>query len=191
MSARTEFTQKWATRPCLAVGVGDWPSGVGDVLVDMDLYRHSNFIQADACHLPFKSKSFVCVTLEDCIEHMVYPEKALLEATRVASGRVIVTAPWDSRFPTGQHIEAARAEQETPQAKIALEQWYDWQRTHDGRFISKFPEEIISHGPTINTLSPEWLEAMIAATGWVIKTWEFVPENGTGYYNWLLVLEPS
>jgi len=195
MGDRLAFCRQWVgLGTLLNIGVGDGPGGITEqertTNFDMDIYVHPRFVQGDAHNLPFKNKSFDIVLLSDCIEHMTDPAKAVLEACRVARSRVVITAPWDNRFPTGQHIEAALVEQETPQAKVALEQWYDWQRVYNGKFRVKFPEEIISHGPTINTLSDEWLKEMITATGWVIKVWDFFPEQETGYCNWGIVIEP-
>ena len=200
MGDRLAFSRQHIIGTVLNIGVGDGPGGITEMPTttnfDLDRYEHPRFVQGDAHRLTeyFPEKSFDTVLLADCLEHMVDPEKALIEASKVARRRIVITAPWDNRYPTGQHIEAARVEQETPQAKIALQQWYDWQKQYQGKFREKFPELEseggFSHGPTINTLSDEWLRSMIAKTGWKITVWEFFPEGETGYSNWGICLEP-
>ena len=200
MGDRLAFTRQWVVGTVLNVGCGDAPGGLAEeertTNFDLDLYGHPRFVQGDAHHLTdyFPAQSFDTVLLADCLEHMVDPQKALMEACKVARKRVVFTAPWDNRYPTGQHIEAARAENETPQAKIGYQQWLQWQIDYKGKFMKKFPELEseggFSHGPTINTLSDDWLKEMIAKTGWKITVWDFFPEGETGYSNWGVVMEP-
>lgn len=197
---RLAFTRQHIVGTVLNVGVGDGPGGITEMETttnfDLDWYDHPHFVQGDAHHLTdyFDEKSFDTVLLSDCMEHMIDPQMALLEACKVARQRVVITAPWDNRYPTGQHIEAARAENETPAAKHGYEQWLQWQIDYKGKFRKKYPEMEaeggFSHGPTIWTFDDALLHQWCDATGWETVVWEFFPEQNTGYSNWGICLCP-
>lgn len=55
-------------------------------------YPFCMFVVADACFLPFKDKSFDCVTLAETLEHLTDYREGLKEAERVAY-RVVFTVP--------------------------------------------------------------------------------------------------
>ncbi len=52
-----------------------------------------NFILADACHLPFKSKVFTVAFSSHVVEHVKFPELMLSEMCRVTCERVVVRCP--------------------------------------------------------------------------------------------------
>jgi len=99
----------------LDVGCGSRPKG--DVNVDLlserfgvkenffiKPQRISNFVLADACHLPFKDGSFENVFSSAVIEHVINPIEMLNELIRVSSLNVVVKCP--HRFnetPTCRH----------------------------------------------------------------------------------------
>jgi GT2 family glycosyltransferase len=90
---------------CLNVGCGHRPSG--DVNVDLYVGRTihrdnqqainpkniSNFIIADALHLPFKTNAFDIVETHHVIEHIDNPTLFLQECIRVAKKQVLIVCP--------------------------------------------------------------------------------------------------
>ncbi len=183
--ARIQFQQRWSEGFCLNVGCGDNPASVGNVQVDINLYNYDNFIQADAHHLPFKSAVFDCVVYGDILEHVVYPEQALKEAARVTRKRLIISVPYDYRFPVGQHIEESIALYKSEDHSS----WMQWQDTHGHPLIKEISEDIIPHQTHINTFNEEALIRLIKSTEMKIINWDYVPEDATGLFEWLIVLE--
>lgn len=59
------------------------------------LARERDFRVANALSLPFEDRSFDTVLLPDVLEHMPFEDvnKAIIEATRVSRGRVLITLP--------------------------------------------------------------------------------------------------
>lgn len=171
---RLDYQRKWATGFTLNIGCGDNPAGIGNVQLDLDVWRHDNFVWGDAHHLPFKDSSFDTVVLGDMLEHALHPEQVLEEAKRVTRSRIVITVPKEAiPHSTGQHIEEGRRIfcAETPHPKR----------------ICKFPESTISHGPAINSFSEEWLKSLIEPLGMAILDWHFVPEHD--WMNWLICLK--
>lgn len=97
---RLAWQWRIATRPILNVGCESDPARLGSlpdtVNVDIDLWENvANFRQADARALPFDDLSFGTVLLCECLDHMETPEKAIVEAVRVARHTVAITLPAD------------------------------------------------------------------------------------------------
>jgi ubiquinone/menaquinone biosynthesis C-methylase UbiE len=61
----------------------------------IDIYKNP-FVDllADASHLPFKDNSFKFVVSHHVVEHLLLPEKAILEMVRVARSKVLIYVPW-------------------------------------------------------------------------------------------------
>lgn len=93
----------------LNIGCGDNPAGVGDVQLDIISTDHKNFIQGHAAFLPFKERTFDTAILGDVLEHVLFPGLVVLEASRVTRLRLVMTLPYDFRFPVGQHKDPDRA----------------------------------------------------------------------------------
>jgi len=62
---------------------------------DREKKTHDQFIQADACALPFKEKSFDLVLALDLLEHVPKwkGEKLLLELERVSQREIVLSLP--------------------------------------------------------------------------------------------------
>jgi ubiquinone/menaquinone biosynthesis C-methylase UbiE len=89
----------------LDVGCGADPKGT----VNVDFFRRgvnphvgqsmkephtiTNFIVADACHLPFKNETFSLVFSSHVIEHVYDPSEMLVELCRVSKGKITVRCP--------------------------------------------------------------------------------------------------
>jgi len=58
-------------------------------------------IQADAGMLPFTDHSVDVVTCLEVLEHLVAPERAVAELSRICSGRCVVSVPWEPYFRLG------------------------------------------------------------------------------------------
>jgi SAM-dependent methyltransferase len=81
----------------LDVGSGDKPFWRADVIVDKDVVddkqrgtrkmlfdKRKYFVQADVENLPFKDKAFDFVFCSHLLEHVLHPDRAIKELTRVA-----------------------------------------------------------------------------------------------------------
>lgn len=91
---------------------------LGDVNVDLfpfsSVHRRyifnpkiiTNFVLADACHLPFPSKSFELVHCSHLIEHISNPIILIKELIRVAKKKVVIKCPhrFSSQAKQPSHI---------------------------------------------------------------------------------------
>lgn len=98
--------------------VGCGCEAIGDVNVDLfpsssphrkyslNVSAVSNFVLADACHLPFKSKSFEIVNCSHVIEHVSDPISLIKELIRVAKRKVVIKCPhrFSSQAKLPSHI---------------------------------------------------------------------------------------
>jgi len=91
----------------LDVGCGDRPKGTVNVDLNIKESNHlfenqrkinpnraTNFVQADAYHLPFRDCVFDKVLCHHTLEHLNYPSLALREMMRVASNILEVIVPY-------------------------------------------------------------------------------------------------
>lgn len=67
--------------------------------VDIDEYDIPNFIKGDAQNLPLEDKSYDIACLNEILEHIPDPVKALKEASRVARKKIIITVPNEHEWP--------------------------------------------------------------------------------------------
>lgn len=87
----------WKDYEFLKVGIDVSPHRIADFkkrLEGLNIYAHK--IVADAEYLPFKDASFKSVVLSEVLEHLISPELAISEASRVLSekgDKVILTVP--------------------------------------------------------------------------------------------------
>ena len=56
-------------------------------------------VVGEAENLPFEDKSFDVVCCDELLEHVPDPQRVLSEAVRVARKKVIVTVPWEEKWP--------------------------------------------------------------------------------------------
>lgn len=61
--------------------------------VSMAKNKGLNIVSGDAMNLPYKDKTFDAVLLIEVLEHLRNPEKALLEAKRIAKQYIYITTP--------------------------------------------------------------------------------------------------
>lgn len=67
----------------------------------------ARFAAASAYRLPFADRSFDTVLAAEVLEHLTAPEAALAEIARVASGRLLVSVPWE---PVWRLLNVARGQ---------------------------------------------------------------------------------
>lgn len=105
---RFQFVRERAKGRILDVGCKESPAFPPDredvVRVDLDAWRHPNFVRADAHSLPFRADSFDTVVLGEVLEHVESPEVALLEGLRVAS-QVVFTTPREHEWTDRERPE--------------------------------------------------------------------------------------
>ena len=97
----------------LDVGCGASPKGTVnvDLFIESTVHRSykikpkhiKNFVQADACHLPFKKDSFDMVYCFHVVEHVQNPILLIRELIRVSKKQVIIECPhwisWGAKKP--------------------------------------------------------------------------------------------
>ena len=71
----------------------DLPENV--IGLDLDIWKHKNFVQGDARCLPFRDKVFNVVILMELLEHVKPDDRmsVISEVLRVCSKRVIISVP--------------------------------------------------------------------------------------------------
>lgn len=100
LSDRKELVKRYAYGRVLDVGIRDgyvWGSKVPEnvVGVDLEVWKHPNFVCADARMLPFRNSAFDTVVMTELLEHIAPDERHLVigEAKRVCKGRIIISVP--------------------------------------------------------------------------------------------------
>ncbi len=189
---RLDFQRSWAQGNVLNVGCGENPAGLGPATVhmDLDLWRHELFVQADAHHLPFRDLAFDTVLLGDIMEHLVDPSLAVKDACRVGR-RVVLTVFKEWRL--GQQPGQYRQEGLTRKLEELKEQGYEsidaYMHSYAplaAKYIRGLPETKMCHTPHINQLTEEQLRGMVPP-GMRVVHWSLEPE--ANWQNWLIVLE--
>jgi len=104
-------------------------------------YPHLTFVMADAHQLPFKNKVFDLVICTETLEHLVDPERALLEIKRVLKNNGFVIISMDSGNLLFRLV------------------WYFWTKTR-GR---------VWQNAHLHNFNAEILEKLILKTGFKIK----------------------
>lgn len=91
-SPRLKFQKMFAQGRVVNIGCGEVPVDFGPetVQVDLDVWKHPNFVKADAHNLPFKDDEFDTAVLGDIVEHSPDPVQMFREAGRVAK-KVVAT----------------------------------------------------------------------------------------------------
>jgi len=88
------------------------------------------FIKADATQAPIESDSFRTVVLAEILEHLSNPPKAIAEARRIATDRVLVTVPdelnWQPAARPGQHDDHDRVYTDQLLAQHIMEGGAPW-----------------------------------------------------------------
>lgn len=136
------FTVAPKTQPpsVLNIGCSSDPLHFGEWAhhLDIDDWSHCHrwFTQADAVELPFEDQSFHTVIMGDIIEHLLYPQKSILEAARVCSEDLVLTIFEEWRLPgPGQWIEEAERLSNIESQRLGFEGTEDYQ-------IKNFPDRI-------------------------------------------------
>lgn len=180
----------------LNIGCGDDPVGLGAsaVHVDIDVWSHPNFVQADCCKpLPFADKEFHTAVLGDVLEHCYDPDAAMRHAARVAR-RLVCTIPEEVALPTvGQHVELG-----TKQRADGYRAYYgyegtdeeviDQQKREQGPgYVRSVMESELPHDGHINRFDEAWVDRLVAASG-MRETYRYRCFSGNHDY-WFLILE--
>jgi len=111
------------------------------VCIDLDIYNHRNFIQADAHFLPFRDDSFDVVVLSEVLEHVINPEQVVKEALRVAF-RIIFTTPVKFNPITEEHF--------------LRNPWLE------GVLLGYIPDLVVPHHAHLRVLTPKQLEELFS-----------------------------
>lgn len=93
--------------------------------VDIDEYEVPNFVRANACDVPLPDKSFDVVCLNEILEHIPDPVKALKEGKRLGRKKIIITVPneweWPKRYDPMMTIEEKEKKEGKSREVLALE----------------------------------------------------------------------
>ena len=155
--------------------------------MDLDLYAIPNFIQADAQHLPIRSKCMDTVVLGEVLEHVADDITVLAEATRVARKRIVFSTPnehlWPAEYSPFITREERRILEEEPDIPTMA---------YDLVGIDPLCRGIFDETKHPHLWHTRWydqvaLEASLKSTGWSyqVRTMSF---NGWAFF--LGVLEP-
>ena len=196
MSKRLEYQVAFATGKLVNIGCGEDPCGFGDraTHVDLDVYNHPNFVQADAHHLPFDDQTFDTAILGDMLEHCPDPAQVLREAARVAK-KLVATIYEEWRLPTeGCNLGVEKAEMyDKGLAEMGFSNLWDYFQSlprHKECIVSITPDEGLSHHPHIQQFTQEGLEQIIEDAGldvMIFSKFQEGEQEGRPTFNWLLV----
>ena len=100
LTNRRELVRRYVKGTVIDIGIKDgyvWDYLTPDnvVGVDLDPWRHANFIQADGRLLPIKDKCFDTAVITEVLEHLDWDDriKLLDEAVRVTRKVIIISVP--------------------------------------------------------------------------------------------------
>ena len=194
-SKRIEMQRMFATGKIVNIGCAEDPADFGEkaVHVDIDVYNHKYFVQADAHKLPFKDNEFNTAVLGDILEHVFDPTQVLREAGRVAE-QVVATVFEEWRLPGfGQHIEFAHKMEKERLAKFGVkthEQYIKLVDHFNDKVVSVIEDEVIPHHVHINQFSDEDIWQIVKDAGLEMVLYHKFLENvyeGRDLYNWLIL----
>lgn len=196
LANRLAYQIKWAKGKILNIGSGDDGAGFGSAAthLDLDSWDLPNFVQGDCHNLPFEDRSFDTAILGDILEHCVDPDKAVMEAARVAN-RVVMTIPEANDLPSvGQHVELGiKRRADSYRNKVNSDKSDDdviiAHKQQNPKLIKAVPESDMPHDGHINRFDEAWIKRMIDQTNMKILDFRKVPE--AGWSNWLIVIERS
>ena len=176
------------------IGCGENPCdfGLNTVHVDLDVYNHPNFVQADAHDLPFPDNSFDVAVLGDVLEHSPNPALMLSEAGRV-SKRVVATVYEETRISEdmGENISKFHSDVKAMGFSNHLAYLKSLPDFKD-KIVSVTDDSKISHHPHIQAFTDETLRETIREAGLKVIIFHKYLEGGledAPIYNWLLVLQ--
>ena len=195
MSQRMIYQHMFSKGKVVNIGCGEDPCGFGDdaVHVDMDVYNHKNFVQADAHHLPFKDQEFDTAILGDMLEHCSDPAQVLREAARVAK-KIVVTIFEEWRLPgEGLHTEVMVERGEKDVKDLGFDSHLNYLKslaTVKDKIVSVTDDSVTAHHFHIFQFTDENLRQIIDDAGLEVEILHKFPEGveqGRQWYNWLLI----
>lgn len=194
-SQRIKYQRIFAQGKIVNLGCGENPCQFGDdaVHVDIDIYNHKNFVQADIHNLPFKDDEFDTAVMGDVLEHCYDPIQALREAGRVAK-KVVATVFEEWRLvPGGIEKQIENKYQELKKLGFDNEiDYFNSLESHKGKIVSITSDYEIVHHPHLHQFTDDSLKKIIDDAGLDIIIFYKYPEGETEgriFYNWLLVLK--
>lgn len=196
MSNRLVYQKQFAEGRVVNIGCGEVPVDFGPdtVQVDMDVYNHPNFVQADAHNLPFKDNEFDTAVLGDILEHSPDPAQMLREAGRVAK-KVVATIYEEWRLDEmGKTNEEYLTNMHNGLNKMGFSSHLEYLKSlpdHKDKIISVTPDDPKRpHHPHIHMFTDESLLKIVKESGLQIVIFHRFQEGvyeERPTYNWLLV----
>lgn len=194
ISQRIKYQQMFAEGKIVNIGCGEDPAGFGEhaVHVDLDVYNHPNFVQADAHNLPFKDDEFDTAILGDILEHAEDPVKMLSEAGRVAK-KVVATVyeEWRLRGDKEAQIQKFYSDEK----KLGFDNHIDYLRSlpdFKDKIVEVIDDHVVSHHPHLHMFTEDGLKEIIDKAGLeviIFKKYQEGEAEGRAVYNWLIVVQ--
>ena len=193
-SQRIRYQRIFAKGRVVNLGCGENPCDFGEdeVHVDIDIYNHKNFIQADIHHLPFKDNEFDTAVLGDVLEHSPDPVQMLKEAGRVAK-KVVATIfeEWriDGRIP--EMIDRMKQDEKA----MGFDNHLDYLKslpTVKDKIISVTDDSIVPHHCHIQQFTDKSLQETIEKAELdviIFRKFQEGIHEGRIWYNWLIVVQ--
>lgn len=195
MSQRLTYQKQLAQGRIVNIGCGEDPCDFGEaaVHVDLDVYNHKNFVQADAHNLPFADDEFDTAVLGDMLEHCPDPVQVLREAGRVAR-KVVATIYEEWRLKEyGTTLEDYINNFKKSSKEMGFKTHYDYLKSlpkHKDCIVSVTDDDKIPHHPHIHEFHDEDIYRMVTEAGLEFDIYHKFQEGeyqGRPVYNWLVV----
>jgi ubiquinone/menaquinone biosynthesis C-methylase UbiE len=196
MSKRLEYQKKFSEGRVVNIGCGEAPVDFGPdtVQVDLDVWNHKNFVQADAHNLPFKDNEFDTAVLGDIVEHSSDPAQMLREAGRVAK-KVVATIYEEWRL--GEYGTCTKDYVDHMNQGIkemGFDSHFDYLRSlpvHKDHIVSVTPDNPDHpHHPHIQMFKDEDIRRIVEEAGLELIIYHKFQEGmheGRQTFNWLVV----
>lgn len=196
MSKRLEYQRLLADGKIVNIGCGEMPVDFGAeaVHVDLDVWNHKNFVQADAHNLPFKDDQFDTAVLGDILEHSPDPAQMLREAGRVAK-KVVATIYEEWRLEEyGKSNKDYLEHMYKEIRKMGFDSQFEYLKSlpvHRDRIVSVTPDDPDRpHHPHIQCFTRQSLVKYIEDSGLhinILTRFQEGEHEGRPTYNWLFV----
>jgi len=196
MSKRLEYQKLFAEGKVVNIGCGEVPVDFGPdtVQVDMDVWNHKNFVQADAHKLPFSDDEFDTAVLGDIVEHSPDPAQMLREAGRVAK-KVVATIYEEWRLDEyGKNNQDYLDHMNKGIKELGFASHLDYLKSlpdHKQHIVSVTPDDPKRpHHPHIQMFKDDDIKRIVKEAGLEMHIYHKFQEGvheGRSTFNWLVV----